>query len=262
MKRMRLLILATAVVAALLAAYLAAGLMSRPVPQTSAPVVQKEDTIDVLTAAKNLQPGDRLSLQWRSWPRDSVSPDMITRATMPDATESLQSARALGSLVAGEPVVAAKIVNGAETGYVSALLPEGRRAIAIQITDLSSVGGFVLPNDRVDVILTRTTTDINGNKTAVSDAVLTNVKVLAINQTLASGTEAASIADGKIAVLELDPRQSEVLARIAAAGQLSLALRSIQDRGDGQPALAEAFRNPNRAAGPLVVRYGLERQTK
>lgn len=262
MKRMRLLILATAVVAALLAAYLAAGLMRRPAPQPSAPVAEKSDTVDVLTAARNQAPGDRLALTWRSWPRDSVSGDMITRETMPNAMDDLQSARALTALVAGEPVVAAKMVRGADSGFMSALLPEGRRAIAIQITDLSSAGGFVLPNDRVDVILTKTTTDINGNKSAVSDAVLTNVKVLAINQTLATGADGASIADGKTAVLELDQRQAEVLSRISAAGQLSLALRSILDRGDGKPALAEAYRNPNRSSGALVVRYGLERQSQ
>lgn len=262
MKRMRLLILATAIVAALLAAYLAAGLMRRPAATPAAPVAEKTDTVDVLTAARNLAPGDRLDLQWRSWPRDSVSPDVITRETMPDATTSLATARALAPLIAGEPVLAAKVIRGAETGFMSALLPEGRRAIAIQISDLSSAGGFVLPNDRVDVIFTKITTDFNGNKSSVSDAVLTNVKVLAINQTVASATDSASIPDAKIAVLELTQRQAEVLARISAGGQLSLALRSIEDKGNGQPALAEAYRNPNRASGALVVRYGLERQTK
>lgn len=262
MKRMRLLILATAVVAALLAAYLAAGLMRRPAPQTAAPVAQKSDLVDVLTAARNLSPGDRLALEWRSWPRTSVSPDMITRETMPDATDQLKSARAVSTVVAGEPLVSAKMVRGAESGFLSALLPSGRRAVSVQISDLSSAGGFVLPNDRVDVILTKVSTDFNGNKSAVSDAVLTNVKVLAVNQTLASASDGASIADGRIAVLELDPRQAEVLARISSAGQISLALRSIQDQGTGQPGLAEAYRNPNRAAGALVIRYGFEPQNQ
>jgi len=262
MKRMRLLILVTAVVAALLAAYLAAGLMRRPAPQPAAPVAQRGEMVDVLTAARNLAPGDRLALEWRSWPRTSVSPDIITRETMPDATEQLKSARAITTMVAGEPVVSAKIVRGAESGFLSALLPKGHRAIAVQISDLTSAGGFVLPNDRVDVILTKVTTDLTGNKSAVSDAVLTNVKVLAVNQTVASGSDGASIADGRIAVLELDSRQAEVLARISSAGQISLALRSIHDQGNGQPGLAEAYRNPNRASGALVVRYGLERQNQ
>lgn len=262
MKRMRLLILATAVVAALLAAYLAAGLMRRPAPTADAPVVQKSETVDVLVAARSLAPGEKLDLQWRSWPRESLSPEMITREAMPDATDALQSARALTALGAGEPVVSAKMVRGADSGFMSAVLPEGRRAIAIEISNISSAGGFVLPNDRVDVIFTRTTTDATGNKTAISDAVITNAKVLAINQTIASGSDSASIADGKLAVLELEPRQAEVLARISAAGQLSLALRSVQDKGNGKPQLAEAYRNPNRPSGALVVRFGIQRQTK
>lgn len=262
MNRVRLLLLVAAVVAALLAAYLSTALFEKPATAPP-PVVQKPATADVLVAGRNVPPGERLGslgLQWRAWPVEGVAPDMITREEMPNALETMQAARARTALLAGEPLVDAKVVRPGEAGFLSAILPGGMRAVSIPITELSSVSGFVLPNDRVDVILTRPITDENDNKVAVSEAVITNVKVLAINQTLGSGTDDATVPDGRTAVLELDPRQAEVLGKILASGQISLALRSLDDKGDGVPKLADDYRNPRRAAtGPLIIRYGLER---
>lgn len=265
MNRMRLLILAAALAAAGMAVYLSSGLMKAPPPQQPAPVaVQKNETVDVLIAGRDIAPGERLGatgLQWRSWPKDGVAADMIIRNTMPGALEDLQAARARVAMMAGEPILANRIIRPGESGFLSAILPRGMVAVAVPITELSSVSGFVLPNDRVDVIFTRSATSRTGDRSAVSEAVLTNVKVLAINQTLASGTDQPSIANGRAAVLELEPLQAEVLGKLLSAGQISLALRSQSDVGNGKPLLAEAFRNPGRAKiGPLVVRYGLERQ--
>lgn len=262
MNRMRLLLLLVAVVAGLLAAYLSTSLF-RQQPPAAPPVVQRPVTADVLVASRNVTPGERvgtLGLQWRAWPADGVTPDMITKSEMPDALDRMQAARARSALLAGEPIIDAKIVRPGEAGFLSSILPAGMRAISIPITELSSVSGFVLPNDRVDVILTRQISDDRNNKVATSEAVLTNVKVLAIDQTLGSGVNEATLQDARTAVLELDQRQAEVLSRVLSMGQISLALRSIDDAGDGKPMLADDYRNPRRAAtGPLVIRYGLER---
>ena len=264
MNRMRLILLAAALVAALLAAYLSVGILRRPAPEAPQPApVQKSETVDVVVASRNIEPGeklDSLAIQWRAWPREVLAADMISRESTPDALETLQDARALGPILAGEPIVNARIVAKGQAGFLSAVLPAGMRAVAIPITELSSVSGFVLPNDRVDVILTRHVAGRDGEKIAASEAVLTNVKVLAINQTLGAGANGATLPDGRTAVLELDPRQAEVLAKIVALGDLSLALRSIDDAGDRTPVLSDAFKNPRRAvSGPLVIRYGLER---
>lgn len=267
MNRMRLIILAAAVVAALLAAFLAKGLLERPAPQ----VVQQVQppppaTLDVLVAGKDIAPGELFGsggLQWRAWPREGVSAEMMTREAMPDALEGLRAARARVPIVAGEPILPSKIVRPGEAGFMSAILPSGMRAISIPITELSSVSGFVLPNDRVDVILTRLITNRSGDKVATGEAVLTNVKVLAINQTLGAGNADATIPDGRTAVLELEPLQAEVLQKIVNTGELSLALRSMSDDGNGKPQLAESYRNPSRpSSGPVVIRYGLARQVQ
>lgn len=262
MNRVRLLLLAAAVIAAVMAAYLSTALFQKP-SKAPPPVAQKPATVDVLVAGRSVPPGERLGslgLQWRAWPIEGVAPDMITKDEMPNALEAMQAARARTALLAGEPLVDAKVVRPGESGFLSAVLPGGMRAVAIPINEISSVSGFVLPNDRVDVILTRTITDQNDNKVAVSEAVITNVKVLAINQILGSGTDDATLPDGRTAVLELDPRQAEVMGKIIASGQISLALRSLDDKGDGMPKLADDYRNPRRAAtGPLIIRYGLER---
>lgn len=263
MNRMRLLLLLAAVAAGLLAAYLSASLFRQEPPPPAPQVVQKPTTTDVLVAGRNVAPGERvgtLGLQWRAWPVEGVSPEMITKEEMPDALDRLQAARAKNALLPGEPIFEAKIVRPGEAGFLSSTLPAGMRALSIPITELTSVSGFVLPNDRVDVILTRQITDEKNNKVATSEAVLTNVKVLAINQTLGSGVEEAAVPDGRTAVLELDQRQAEVLSRLLSLGQVSLALRSIEDEGDGKPQLADDYRNPRRATtGPLIIRYGHER---
>ena len=264
MNRMRLILLAAAILAAVLAAYLATGLMrQRPAPPAP-PVVQKPATVDMLVAARNVATGEQLGnlgLQWRPWPAESVASEMITREEMPDGVETMQGARARSAFLVGEPIVDARIVRPGEAGFLSSILRDGMRAVAIPVTELSSVSGFVLPNDRVDVIVSSTFVDALGNKASKSEVALSNVKVLAINQTLGSGVGEASIPDSRTAVLELDPLQAAVISKILASGQISLALRSLSDIGNGKPELADAFRNPTRATpGPLIIRYGLERQ--
>lgn len=264
MNRMRLILLAAALLAAVLAAYLAMGFMRQQPAPPPPPVVQKPATVDVLVAARNVATGEQLGnlgLQWRPWPAENVAPEMITRDEMPDGVETLQGARARATFLVGEPIIDARIVRPGEAGFLSSVLPGGMRAVAIPITEISSVSGFVLPNDRVDVIVTSTFVDALGNKVAKSEVALANVKVLAINQTLGSGVGEASIPDGRTAVLELEPLQAAVISKILTSGQISLALRSLSDTGSGKPELADAYRNPARAMpGPLIIRYGIERQ--
>lgn len=264
----RVLILAIAVVAGLLAAYLALGLRNKPEPAAPVIVQQKVDTVDVLVAAKNVSRGERLgefSIEWRAWPRDIIAADLITRDQRPDAVEKLNGSRARLPLVVGEPILEAKIIRPEDKGFMSAVLPKGMRATAIPISEVSGVSGFILPNDRVDVLLTRSVPARSGQRAATTEVVLTNVKVLAINQSLNPGDDGATIPGPRTAVLELDPLQAQVLSKLTASGDLSLLLRSISEGGlngldDDKPVLSDAFMNPERAAnGTLFIRYGLER---
>lgn len=272
MNRTRLIALAIAAVAALLAVFLVQGLFASDPPP--APVADvKSNKVDVLVASKDLAQGEKLGsfgLQWRPWPRDNVVGNMITSETLPDAIETLKDARARLPLVTGEPIVESRIVRPGDRGFMAAILPRGMRGIAIEISDNSAVGGFILPNDRVDVILTRRGGAEGGSDSqATSETIFSNVKVLAINQSLISPDDGPAMPGGGNAVVELEPRQAEILTKIAASGELSLVLRSLAEEGDSgvadeRPVLSDAFmsRRKNNADGPLLIRYGREELIK
>lgn len=269
MNRARLLLLGAALIAALLAAYLAQGILQQPAPAPTQPVVEKIDTVDVLVAARDVARGEKLSsqaVQWVRWPRDiAVGGRVITKDAQPDAVERISTARALQSMVAGEPIIEGKIIFPKDRSFMSAVLPAGMRAISVAISEVSAASGFILPNDRVDVILTRRSgrsdSSGGGDRPAESITVLNNVRVLAINQTFDTG-DSASLKDGRTAVLELYPNQAEVLASIQSSGTISLVLRSLADSGGAggeqdKPALSDAFQRPG-GSGPLIIRYGIE----
>jgi pilus assembly protein CpaB len=231
-------------------------------------VIKQTEGVDVLVAAKDLAQGELLgsyALEWRTWPREAVTGDMITKDVMADAVDQMQQARAKLPMFKGEPIIAAKIVRPGERGYMSAILPEGMRAIAVPISESTAVSGFILPNDRVDVLVSRQVSGPIGEKYTIAETVLTNVKVLAINQVLHTDGDATTVPEGRTAVLEVDPSQSEILTKINASGTLSLVLRSLAEGGaaglqNDRPALSDAYRNPRRAGtGALVIRYGVER---
>lgn len=269
MNRLRLILLAAALGAALVAAYLSVGLMKKNTDVLQPTVVIKQNEgVDVLVAAKDLAQGELLgsyALEWRSWPREAVTGDLITKDTMADAVETMQTARAKLPMFKGEPIIAAKIVQPEDRGYMSAILPQGMRAMAVPISESTAVSGFILPNDRVDVLVSRQVAGPTGDKSTIAETVLTNVKVLAINQLLHAEGDSANVPEGRTAVLEVDPTQSEILTKVNSAGTLSLVLRSLAEGGaaglqDDRPALSEAYRNPRRAGtGALVIRYGVER---
>jgi len=268
---MRLIILVLAIGSAVMAGIMAKGMMGGK-SKTEVVEVNKVPMDEILVAGKDLAMGERLAsgnLRWREWPKSNVAESMITKNEMPDAMDKLQTARARLPLFDGEPIVEKKLIQPNQSGFMSAILPKGMRAISVAISERSAAGGFILPNDRVDVILTRKVEDPSGGaKVVKSDIVLTNVRVLAINQTYRQETteDKVTVTEGKTATLELDPRQTEVISMIESAGEISLALRSIAENGDrgldeGGPKLTEKFLNRGRPSGgtePLFVRYGIE----
>ena len=242
----KILTIGAASVAALLAAVFArdfiAGGQQKPQPVAQ---VQKQPKVHVLAATTNLPMGARLRqdvLQWQEWPEDNVLPGMIVREQDENAMEELAKARVRVPLVANEPIMDSKIIRKGEGGLLSTLLHKGMRAIAVKVTVESGAGGFIMPNDRVDVLLTRSVDD-----QTFSDVVLENVRVLAINQTSAADkTNKSAEAELRTATLEVTPLQAKVLARVQSQGELSLVLRSLAEREDGdladdKPRLSPAF---------------------
>jgi pilus assembly protein CpaB len=257
MKPARLIVLFIAVAAGGVAAMLAGG-SDPPPPQAPAPVA-KLDTVDVLVAKGDIGMGQKVTpaeMEWRNWPKDAAGPTFIRKSDMPDALEKLTGAIARNSFVAGEPIREAKLVKAEGSGFMAAILPSGMRAISTEITPETGAGGFILPNDRVDVILSRREKDDKGDR-FVSETILSNVRVLAIDQTIAE-KDGQKVVIGKTATLELGLRQAETLAVSRQKGTLSLALRSLVDSNRSAP---ETVGDDENSRGVNTVRFGVSSTT-
>ena len=225
----RIAVLAVAIVAGGIAAYLASGSDEKPAP---APVAQLQ-TVDVLVAKNEIGLGQSVKpddLQWQTWPAATASSNFITRTSRPEATKEITGSIARAPFIAGEPIREPKLVKADGSGFMAAILPTGMRAISTEISPETGAGGFILPNDRVDVILTRRekNPDKGGPDIVSSEIILSNVRVLAIDQA-PKEKEGTSALVGRTTTLELKPEQAETLARSRQMGTLSLALRSIAD---------------------------------
>ncbi len=270
MSKMRILSLALALGCALIAAFLAQGFVGKPA-ETASVVINQVKTTEVLVASKDIGMGEKLSqgtVSWKTWPEDTVAGSMITKTSKPEALEEYQETRARVAIFEGEPIIDKKIVKPGQGGFLAAILPKGMRAISVAISERSSAGGFILPNDRVDVILTRKLPGKDSQTIVQSETVISNVRVLAINQTYQQEQEEGkiSVAEGKTATIEITPRQGEIVALVESQGELSLALRSIAEN-DGKkledvlPETAEKFSGnakAGNASDTLFVRYGIE----
>ena len=244
---LRLAVIMIAVLAGGGAGWLALQATWREPPQPET-VVLEEPKVDVLTPTVDLTRGaklDRSHLVWASWPADRVSPGMILAAEQPEAPTSLAGRMLRSNLYAGEPIRSQHLSENAG-GFLSMVLQPGMRGLGVPISDDKTAGGFVLPNDRVDVLHT-VVRDIDGDgaATGTTRTILTNVRVLAIGQTTfdestlvdssvpdaETASSAGSTLTGSTATLEVTAEQAEILMAAAASGQLALALRAADDFG-------------------------------
>ena len=230
MKPARIIILAVAVSAAGLAGFLAMKLTgARRVVEQTQQIIQKAPSINVLVASANLPVGSRLnedSMRWTEWPENSVAEGFITDRNRPDALTALNGAVVRLPMFQGEPVRGEKIADS-NSRTMSAILPSGKRAVATDITVSTGAGGFILPNDRVDVIMVRK--DDDGGK-YLTETVLSNVRVLAVDQQIKPNEDGSETVVGTTATLELTPDQTKVIAVAQQmAERLTLALRSVAD---------------------------------
>ena len=259
MKAARLVVLVVAVAAGGVAALLAGRGGDEPPP---APVqAVKMDTVDILVARGDINLGQAVSAQdllWQQWPTQAASPAFVRRTEKPDAIEQLSGAIARSPFVAGEPIREAKLIKANGSGYMAAVLDKGMRAISTEISPETGAGGFILPNDRVDVILSRRDREAEkagAADTQVSETILSNIRILAIDQTLGE-KDGQKVVIGKTTTLELTPRQAETLALSRQLGTLSLALRSLADAGETALPNDEE-RATGRRAGINTVRFGI-----
>jgi pilus assembly protein CpaB len=252
----RIVVLAIALSAGGVAAYLASGTDSKA-PAPAQPVAQLQ-TVDILVAKAEINLGQTLTVNdmiWQSWPASTASGSFIRRSDRPDATTQIAGSIVRAPFVAGEPIREAKLVKADGSGFMAAILQSGYRAVSTEISAETGAGGFILPNDHVDVLMTRRMKD-PANPSApdlvVTNIVLANIRVLAIDQA-PKEKEGTNNLIGRTVTLELKPEQTSMLASSRQAGTLSLALRSIADVNQ----VTVSSNDPSQRPGINVVRYGV-----
>jgi pilus assembly protein CpaB len=260
MNTARIVVLTIAIGAGGIAAYLASG--SDNQPAAPAPTAQLQ-TVDILVAKGDIGLGQSVKpedMQWQTWPAASASNSFISRANRAEAMREITGSIARAPFIAGEPIREQKLVKADGSGFMAAILPTGFRAISTEISPETGAGGFILPNDRVDVILSRRdrNPDKGGPDLISSEIILTNIRVLAIDQAPKEKDGTSAIV-GKTVTLELKPEQAETLARSRQAGTLSLALRSITDVN--VVAVGPEDQASKRSTSINVVRYGIATQS-
>ncbi|WP_396595144.1 Flp pilus assembly protein CpaB [Brevundimonas sp. R86498] len=266
----------------------------QPTAVATAAAVPARPMAQVLVAARDLAPGQRLvdaDLEWKDWPADEVNPAFITDGTVPvpageaSARKTEEAGAADGAvarvtrvatemagggakadyfgsvvrepILAGEPIVGRKIVRAGDSGYMAAYLEPGMRAMAIAVSTESAAGGFILPGDRVDVLVTIErdggSSDGSTGQKFASRVVLQNVKVLAVDQSTRAADDQQAVV-GATATLEVAPSDTETLALAKAAGSLSLVLRSYADTAGPSGRVGVARAPQGMTPAPAAVR--------
>lgn len=259
MNLVRIIVLVVAGLAALAAAVFVRGAMQPPaaapaLEQAAAP--EPAPQMRVLAAARDIGPGERVAagdLRWTAWPEEAVIPAYVTQEGEPDAMDRLAGSVARARLSAGEPVMERKLVQPGQAGFMAAVLTPGMRAVAVPISARSGAGGFILPNDRVDIIATE-----EGDSGVGAAITVENVRVLAIDQTYSEEEDGAVV--GSTATLELTADQARAVSRAVAVGDVSLALRSVADTEGGPRLPGGSTTDTGGQQIVRVIRYGQEQR--
>jgi pilus assembly protein CpaB len=259
MKAARLVVLGVALAAGGVAAFLASS--HREAPPPAEPPPPPLATVDVLIAKNDLPRGQIIGegdIDWQMWPAAAANPSFIKKSERPDAVHQFSGAIVRVPIAGGEPIREPSVVFAKGSGFMAAILSKGMRAVAMEISAERGAGGFILPDDHVDVVLTRrdkAAEKANGVEKFTSESILRNVRVLAIDQAVEEKA-GQKVVVGKTATLELTPDQAETLELSRQLGTLSLALRSIIDSQSSTPEGDEDDTN-NRRAPINTVRYGV-----
>jgi pilus assembly protein CpaB len=258
----RIAIIVVALVAAVGLALFVHGMFAKPKappPTVVAAAPPAPPMTRVLVAKVNLGVGDRLSpdnMTWQGWPQTTVNPAYITDGVVTTAVPApaiaamKQATRAVADMTSGggpklqamagaivrdpifvgEPITAAKIIRSGDTSYMAVRLPPGTMAMSLPISVESAAGGFIQPGDRVDVMSTHADTAKGGSGGMITETVLANALVLAIDQHTEQPKAGASMIGATVTV-EAPASSATAVARARTQGGLTLALRSYADIG-------------------------------
>lgn len=208
------------------------------------PTEQLVGAVEVLVADRDIAAGEIVndgSLRWQPWPEAAVNENFVSRSDE-SGTSDVEGAAVRSAIMAGEPIIKSKLVMSDQPGFLAGALRPGMRAVTVEVDEVSGNAGFILPGNRVDIILTQeievaTAAGDTGQK-RVSETVLTDLRVLAIDQKVNDLEEEPTVS--KTVTLEVDVKQAETVALVKRMGVLSLSLRSVA-RSDNETLSASMF---------------------
>jgi len=220
-----------------------------------------EATVPMVLVAKGKVPTGAFlrpeNLRWERWPENGIAPSYITDNKR--KIEDYVGAVVRVGLSDGEPITDARVVKPGESGFLSAVLEPGNRAITVNLTPSSGLAGLVFPGDRVDLVASFKI-EFDGKQDGgshparyASETVESNLKVLAVDQRVDDQNKEIVVA--KTATLEVTPKQAEIIAIVSEVGKFSLSLRSIAQQDDLGPTdkeLTSSYTWDNEAARMLA----------
>ena len=232
-----------------------------PVEPTVERIVETVDYADVLSVSTDVQRGARITaeqLTWIKWPEDAVTAALVVRDAEAEVSviDQLTGSIVRDPLTPGEPVTLSKFIRAGEAGIMAALLKPGMRAVTVRISVDSASGGFILPGDKVDIMLKQVLpAEENGDGRPVIEAstIFTNVTVLAIDQSYTMNPELGAAMPGSTATLELSPEDSAAITVAQDRGDLTLLLRGFT--GANSRAVSRAYQPKKKTppAPPLTI---------
>lgn len=274
-----------AAIAAVIVLRMSANNEPPPAPTAAAPAPQVK-SVNIYVAAAPIPVGSKIGedmVAVQPWPENLVLKSFI-RA---DAQHSVVGMVARAPFQKDEPFISSKVANASDPNFLAGALPKGMRVITIKTDEIEGLAGFVFPGDRVDILLTRnvekwiTTPNEGGNAgrperkpDAVTETLLTNVTVLAVDQR--SSSDNAVDKNGNLIVphsvsLMVSPTDAQRLRLGATKGTLTLSLRSLQDRESSDPltitGISDISQYPDdvtadtQQVGSVVVIRGTDAQT-
>ncbi len=238
----KLLLFGVAAAAGLGTVYMAQSILQPPPPPPPAapqPVAapEPEPQLRILVAARALPAGHLIvpeDLSWKPWDEaDARLPSYFLEGEQKPA--ELHGAVVRRGIEVGAPLVQGRIVKPGEQGFLAAVLEPGMRAVAVRINMVTGIAGLVFPGDRVDLLLTQRIErpgDAARAERFASETVLTNLRVLAIDQS--TNDQTATPTQAETVTLEVTPKQAELVMLMSELGQLSLSLRSLQGEEEKQ----------------------------
>jgi pilus assembly protein CpaB len=212
----------------------------------------------VLVALRPLYPGDKINLEmvtWQTWPEEGLNEQYISieKEDQKDSgTKKVLGSIVRGQIQVGEPILTTKLFKSETPGFMAGMLGKGMRAISVPVTEISGVAGFVLPGNYVDVLIVhnkarealqkkskKTTADATKPiivLNTTTETVLTNIKVLAVNQVV--GKVEGQAVPASTLTLELTPKQVELLMTASSMGKIAVSLRDVGAQSDEDVASA------------------------